>query len=149
MIDKIIKGKIIEIAIVSIFVIVSVPIWQGFEKKISQANVTTLADYNLKYSITNNNGLEIINVLNKYYINKNYKILLRTSKDIDIRKSKIVINGITHFMDDFNIEKKGGYYTFTIISDYITADNHEFIINTKFAGDNIYYTYILEENSNF
>ena len=76
MVDKLIRGKIIEIAVVIVFVIITIPVWQAFDKKISAANVTTMEDYNMNFDVTNLNTLDRIIVSNDYYINKNYTIYL-------------------------------------------------------------------------
>ena len=58
MVDKLIRGKIIEIVVVLIFVIISIPLWDSFEKKISAAEVTTMEDYNMNFEVYNTNNKE-------------------------------------------------------------------------------------------
>ena len=50
LVDKLIRGKIIEVIIVLLLVGASVPAWNAFEKHISKADVMTVDDYNLVYN---------------------------------------------------------------------------------------------------
>ena len=45
LVDKLIRGKIIEIVVVTGLVLASIPIWNGFQDRISKAEVMTLEDY--------------------------------------------------------------------------------------------------------
>ncbi len=149
MVDKLIRGKIFEIVIASLFIIISIPIWYNFDKKISNANITTLDDYNLTFKINNKNNNEELVVDNAYYLNKSYKIFLKINKDININKSSLTINGTKHSLNDFYREEFQGNYLYTIVSKDIIASTDTYDIKPDLIGNSIYYAYIFEENSNF
>ncbi len=149
MVDKLIRGKIFEIIIVIIMLGISFPIWQGFDERISKANITTVDDYNLEFDIHNNSKTEEITINNKYYLNKSYNIYLKVNKNIDLKNSYLLINGKSYFLEDFTRITHAGNYIYTIVSNYITARTDKYVIEPHIIGDTVYYAYIFEENTNF
>ena len=149
MVDKLIRGKIIEIAVVIVFVIITIPVWQAFDKKISAANVTTMEDYNMNFDVTNLNTLDRIIVSNDYYINKNYTIYLVVNNMINQEKSNIIINNELYKLEDFYSKKEKNNYVYTLVSDYLTASSALYDIKPEINGENNNYTYIFEEKTIF
>lgn len=149
MVEKLIRGEIIEITIVILLIFVSIPIWKNFEEKISTANVTTLDDYNVSFDVYSLNEMDKIIVNNDYYINKNYKIMLVTDKKINTESSKLLINNKEYFISDFYRENKKGNYIYTLVDGYIIANSISYEIKPELLGENINYTYIFEEKSVF
>jgi len=149
LIDKVIRGKIIEIIAVLLLVVTSIPVWNNFDKKISEANILTTDDCNLKFYHKNKGTKDIITISNDYHINKKYKILLELDKDIDTTNSEIIINNKTYKLNEFYKEVKRNKNIFTIVNEYITYLASSFEIELKFDIKDISYTYNFEENNNF
>lgn len=147
MINRLIRGAIIEIIITLMFVGASIPIWNSFLKKVSAANITTLDDLNLDFNIATYNNNDTIEVNNSYYINKNYKINLIVNKDINAEKSKVKINNIEYKLIDFECEKRNNKYIYTLINDYINASSETYKISPIIIGDANDYSYLFEEKS--
>ena len=146
MIKRMIWGKIFEIIIVITMVIISIPVWNSFEKKISAADIKTLDDYHLIFNTEKINNIDCIHVVNEYYINKNYKIKLVVDKDINENNSKIVLNNKEYILNEFNYTKKRGKLIYSIIDDYLymESNNYDIIVN---LDNNNEYTYLFEEKS--
>ncbi len=149
MVDKMIRGKVIEIIIVVILVIATIPVWQNFNKKMSSADITTLKDYNLKFSVSNTDNSDIVTISNDYYNNKSYKLLMKVNKDLDINSSKLVINNILYSLNDFTKYEEDDYYYYILANNYISGTSISYEIEPKFMGKSIYYAYVFEESNNF
>ncbi len=148
-VNKLIKGKIIEILVVLGLVFISIPVWHNFDKKISNAKVVDIDQYNLDFMIEHNDNGERLIVKNQYNLNKSFRILLRINKNVDINKSKILINDKTYKLTEFKQENKAGYYYFTIALDYIIQDIITYDVEPLLDGNVVNYAYIFEENINF
>lgn len=146
LVGKLIRGKIIEITLVIVFVLISIPVWQNFEKKVSEANVTTLEDYNIKFDVIHNKTDKII-INNDYYINKNYKIFLITNKKIEQENSKIIINNKEYNINEFYQGRVMNNYVYTLIDDYILAETTYYEIKPILSNKDINYKYMFEESA--
>ncbi len=149
LVDKLIRGKIIEIIVVILLVLGSIPVWESFESRISKAEVMTLDDFNLNFKINNYSDMEQLVISNDYSLNKDYKIFLKVNKNVDKENSYLKINGKTYNLEDFYKKNKKGYYIYTIISDNIIANTKTYLVEPILKGNNINYSYILEENNVF
>ncbi len=148
MVDKLIRGIILEISMVLILVIVSIPVWLSFEKKISAAHITTLDDYNLVFKVTKNGDKEeYITVTNEYPINKVYTIKLKVNKKLDEVGSILTINNTGYSLSNFKEEYKRNNYYYTIVTDYITSTMHTYTIRPNLKGQDVNYSYVFEENT--
>lgn len=149
MVDKLIRGKIIEIVIVTILVTLTIPIWQSFSERMSKADIMSLEDYNLAFSVSNNNNRDIVSISNDYYINKSYKLIMKVSKEIDIATSKVIINNISYNLEEFAKRENGGYYFYTLAANHISGKVDSYEIEPKLMGKSSYYAYVFEESNNF
>ncbi len=149
MVNKLISERIYEICLVLIMVAITIPVWNNFAKHISQAELTTLDDYNLEFNLKNNLYSEQIEVNNPYTINKNYKIYLKVNKDIIVDNSILKINEQEHSLNEFNCQEKKDYYLYTIIADNIILSNKSYFIEPMLRGNSINYSYIFEEQTIF
>lgn len=149
MVDKLIRERIIEIVIVLILVVTSIPVWNNFDKKISEANILTADDCNLEFNHKNKGPKDILTVNNNYHINKKYKIFLELDKNIDITSSEIIINNKTYKLSDFYKETKRNKNIFTIVNEYITYLSSIYEVELKIDANDVYYTYNFEESNNF
>lgn len=149
LVDKLIRGKIIEITVVIVMVLLSIPVWDSFEDKISAANIMEIDDYNVSFDVTTDGNTDNIIVDNEYYINKQYKVLLVVDRKVDEENSNITINGKVYELSDFYYEKNRNNNIYTLVSDYIVADKVTYNITPNISGDNNNYSYIFEEKSIF
>ncbi|MCM1053743.1 MAG: hypothetical protein NC483_07205 [Ruminococcus sp.] len=149
MVDKLIRGKIFEIVVVVSLVLITIPIWQNFNKKMSSAEITTLKDYNLKFSVSNTDSNDIITISNDYYNNKSYKLLMKVNKDLDTDSSKLVINNVLYNLSDFTKYEEEDYNFYILASNYISGTSVSYEIEPRFMGKTIYYAYVFEESNNF
>lgn len=137
-----------EIIIVIILVIATIPVWMNFDERISKAAIMSIDNYNLDFSIEEASNMDIIYISNDYYINKSYRLLLKLSKDVDT-SSTIIINKRRHDLDDFFRYESGGYYFYTLSADHISGELIVFQIEPRLMGKDVNYTYVLEESNNF
>ena len=91
MVDKIIKTKIIEILIIILIVIISMPTWNYFNRKIEMNLQKTLAGLNnLELKTNNVDGYDNVIVGNSSTTNRKYQLLLIADKNYN--NIKITIN---------------------------------------------------------
>ena len=145
LVGKLIRGKIVEITIVLVMVIVSIPVWNTFGKKISNANVIDIDQFNLAFAILDNGNSDTLTVTNDYRLNKSFRIVLR----VNIDNSSIIVNDKSYKLADFEQYKKGAYYYFNIVTDYVVAETLKYDVTPNLDGNIINYAYIFEENINF
>jgi len=148
LVDKLIRGKILEIAVVIVLVILTIPVWQSFDKKISAANVTTLDDYNINFNILNLKDTDRILVSNEYSINKKYTIYL-VINDENLVNSNITINNQEYKLEDFYYKKDNNKYVYTLVNDHIAASLTIYDIKIESKTENTKYSYIFEEKNIF
>ena len=149
LVNKLIRGKIIEIIVVIFMVGLSIPVWYNFDKRISKANVIDIDDYNLVFGIEDRGNADIITVRNDYGINKSFKVTLRVNKEVNIDNSSLVVNNKIYKLSDFEQNKKGSYTYFTIVTDYVVRNTLTYEVIPNLDGVIINYAYIFEENINF
>lgn len=149
MINKLIRGRIIEIIVVIVLVVCSIPIWQNFERKISSASITTADDYNLSFKVEKNGNKELLTVNNNYHINKTYKIQLELDKNVSPDDIIISINGENYYLDNFDKKEKRNKQIYTLINNYISFITNTYEIELKTPLKNLSYTYNFEESVNF
>lgn len=149
MINKLIRGRIIEIIVVIVLVVCSIPIWHNFERKISSASITTADDYNLSFKVEKNGSKELLTVNNNYHINKTYKIQLELDKNVSPDDIIISINGENYYLDNFDKKEKRNKQIYTLINNYISFITNTYEIELKTPLKNLSYTYNFEESVNF
>jgi len=149
LVDKLIRGRIIEIIVVVFLVVLSVPVWNNFDKKISEANILTAEDCNLKFDRRNKGTKDILTVSNTYHINKKYKIFLELNKDVNTTNSEIIINNKLYKLNDFYKETKKDKNIYTIVNEYIAYLSSEYEIELKIGSIDNNYTYNFEESNIF
>ena len=149
MVDKLIRGKIVEIVVVLLMVIISIPVWNSFEDKISTANIMELDKYNLEFDIRKNTSSDLITINNNYYINKQYKLMIVVDNKVDENNSKIKINNTIYKLSDFKSEKDRNNKIYILINDFILANTVDYEISPSLNGKNSNYSYIFEEKSIF
>lgn len=143
-INKLIFGKVIEISIIMCLVGLSIPAWSAFAAKIDDVNIIKKEDCKLKYNETNENEVDYLTIENNYAINKNYRIYLETTKNIDLT-TNIIINNKRYTLNDFYQREEENTIMFTLIDKNVVASTDAYNIIVK--ADK--YKYIFEEINNF
>lgn len=115
MVDKMIRNTKIEIGIIIIFVVLSIPMWRYFESKLN-SNLAAALEMEPKLALILNNidGYDNVIVDNACQISKKYQVLLIAEENCD--ELCISINGTTYELKNFEKE--------------IRDDNHVYILAT-------------------
>lgn len=145
MLKRLIRSQIIEIAFVSLFVIVTVPIWHFFDLKISEAKAITSDNYHLAFDEFNYDEYKTLIVRNDYFLHKNYQIKLKVPKEVDLDKSFLTLNNKTYHLNDFTREERRSSFLFTIVDNSIMATIDYYKLEPKLAGKDIDYNIIFKE----
>ena len=144
MVDKMIKYTKIEIAIVIIFVILSIPLWNFLNKKLT-SNLTMALEQETRLELIQNNvdGYDNLIVNNGYTEEKIYQLLLVTESNNDY--TSIMINGKTYQLKDFTKKQKDNLYAYILITDTIKQTRKGYKIDLNFDNNEIIYYYELKE----
>ena len=143
-INKLIFGKVLEISVVIGLVSLSIPAWSAFAAKIDDVDIIKKEDCKLKYNEKRDNEVDYLTIDNNYAFNKNYKIYLETTKNIDL-STKIIINNRSYILNDFYQSEEENTIKFTLIDKNVVASTDAYNIIVK-ADE---YNYIFEEINNF
>jgi len=106
--------------------------------------VVTSKASKLKYNEKRENEVDYLTIDNNYAFNKNYKIYLETTKNIDL-STKIIINNRSYILNDFYQSEEENTIKFTLIDKNVVASTDAYNIIVK-ADE---YNYIFEEINNF
>ena len=144
MVEKMIRNTKIEIVIIIIFIILSIPLWQLLSKNLEE-NLANALEANTKLELILNHvdGYDNVIVNNAHNIEKNYQIVLITEKNCD--NSSIVINNQEYLLNEFKKEKIKEGYAYILASDDILATRKGYKITSNLANNKIIYYYKLEE----
>ena len=96
------------------------------------------------YNEKRENEVDYLTIDNNYAFNKNYKIYLETTKNIDL-STKIIINNRSYILNDFYQSEEENTIKFTLIDKNVVASTDAYNIIVK-ADE---YNYIFEEINNF
>jgi len=144
-INKMIRGTILEIALVISFVFLSIPLWQSFNlnkyasvayyyDNINYTNleVSDFSDYIL-YQTTDELAVEhikpiSINLINDTNTTENYSlwIVINKSSTLDYNYLKINYNGKVSHLNEYKTVENAEYYYILLSEDTITAENINF-----------------------
>lgn len=148
MINKIIRKKIIEILIVTLIVIISIPTWNYFNKTIDMNLQKTLASLNnLELKLNNIDGYDNVIVNNSSMTNKKYQLSLITEKNCD--NIKITINEQTKLLKDYPHKKESNTYVYTITEGTIKGSQQGYKITFNLNRNMIHYYYELKDLTYF
>lgn len=147
--NKIITGKMIEIVIMLTVLGVSIPIWDSFEEKIAKANISTLEDYKMSFTIDKKETGDQVIAENPYNINKNFKIYLEVDKENNDDNSKIKVNNEEYQLKEFEHQEIDNHLLYILVDNYLTAGVESYDICLNMNKDNNSYRYLFEENNIF
>ena len=144
MVEKMIRNTKIEIIIVILFVIISIPVWQLLSNNLEK---------NLASAIKANTRLELIlNKINDYdnlIVNntdqsvKRYQVVLITEKNCD--NTSIIINNRKYLLKDLKKEEREEGYAYILATDDLKASRKGYKITSNLRHNKTNYYYKLEE----
>ena len=148
MVDKMIINTKIEITLIIIFVIVSIPLWFYLKQELnSQLALAIEGETKLDLFLNNIDGFDNVIVNNAYQVNKKYRILLVTDKNCD--NSSITINTIKYQLDNFEKRKVDDNYIYVLTTKTIKGTRDGYKIDINLQNKNVNYYYKLEELTDF
>lgn len=143
-----IRNTKIEITLIIIFVIVSIPLWIYFKQELnSQLALAIEGETKLDLFLNNIDGFDNVIVNNAYQVNKKYRILLVTDKNCD--NSSITINTIKYQLDNFEKRKVDDNYIYVLTTKTIKGTRDGYKIDINLQNKNVNYYYKLEELTDF
>ena len=144
MVEKMIRNTKIEIIIVILFVIISIPVWQLLSNNLEK---------NLASAIKANTRLELIlNKINDYdnlIVNntdqsvKRYQVVLITEKNCD--NTSIIVNNRKYLLKDLKKEEREEGYAYILATDDLKASRKGYKITSNLRHSKTNYYYKLEE----
>ena len=138
----------IEITLIIIFVIVSIPLWFYLKQELnSQLALAIEGETKLDLFLNNIDGFDNVIVNNAYQVNKKYRILLVTDKNCD--NSSITINTIKYQLDNFEKRKVDDSYIYVLTTKTIKGTRDGYKIDINLQNKNVNYYYKLEELTDF
>ena len=148
MVDKMIINTKIEITLIIIFIIISIPLWIYFKQELnSQLALAIEGETKLDLFLNNIDGFDNVIVNNAYQVNKKYRILLVTDKNCD--NSSITINTIKYQLDNFEKRKVDDNYIYVLTTKTIKGTRDGYKIDINLQNKNVNYYYKLEELTDF
>lgn len=148
MVNKLIRRRKIEIILVLLFVIISIPLWQYLEKELN-ARLTNALEEETKLELALNHvgGYDNVIVNNAYTVDKKYELLLITNKNCN--DLTITMNQSKYLLADFFKEKDENNYVYTLAIDDIKGSRKGYKIILNLENKDISYYYKLEELTYF
>lgn len=148
MVDKMIRNTKIEIILIIIFIIISIPLWIYFKQELnSKLALATKNETNLELVLNNIDGYDNVIVNNAYQVNKKYRILLITEENCD--NLYITINKAKYKLSDFSKEKIDNNYIYILTTKTIKGTRDGYKIDLDLQNKNVNYYYKLEELTDF
>ncbi len=144
MVDKTIKTKIIEILIIILIVIISIPTWNYFNRKIEMNLQKTLAGLNnLELKTNNVDGYDNVIVGNSSTTNRKYQLLLIADKNYN--NIKITINENTKLLENYPHKKEKDFFVYIISEEAIKGSQRGYKITLNINKNMLNYHYKLKE----
>ena len=148
MVDKMIINTKIEITLIIIFIIISIPLWIYLKQELNSQLALAIEDETkLDLFLNNIDGFDNVIVNNAYQVNKKYRILLVTDKNCD--NSSITINTIKYQLDNFEKRKVDDNYIYVLTTKTIKGTRDGYKIDINLQNKNVNYYYKLEELTDF
>lgn len=143
-----IRNTKIEITLIIIFIIISIPLWIYLKQELnSQLALAIEGETKLDLFLNNIDGFDNVIVNNAYQVNKKYRILLVTDKNCD--NSSITINTIKYQLDNFEKRKVDDNYIYVLTTKTIKGTRDGYKIDINLQNKNVNYYYKLEELTDF
>ena len=146
MVDKMIKYTKIEIFLVIVFLILSIPLWNYLKKELDSNYTLAIDEENdLDLYLNNVDGYDNVIVSNSILELKKYRLLLVSDKNID--GSTITINNIKYKLS--NYIKEDNNYIYILTTNSVKGTRNGYKIDLDLQNKNVNYYYTLEELTDF
>ncbi len=146
MVDKMIKYTKIEIFLVIVFLILSIPLWNYLKNELDSNYTLAIDEENdLDLYLNNVDGYDNVIVSNSILELKKYRLLLVSDKNID--GSTITINNIKYKLS--NYIKEDNNYIYVLTTNSIKGTRYGYKIDLDLQNKNVNYYYTLEELTDF
>lgn len=148
-INKLIFHYILEIIVVISLVGISIPLWKTFDKaKLSHiASSYSNMDYlylNVKRFISDNDSLDEIKIINDTNTLRNYKLIMKVSKDIEIKEIIFENEKINLKSKKYSEDNKYNYYLLT--ENNLVSGSKNYNLEFNKINDGITYEIIESKN---
>lgn len=146
MVDKMIKYTKIEIFLVIVFLILSIPLWNYLKNELDSNYTLAIEDAtSLDLYLNNVDGYDNVIVSNSILELKKYHLLLVSDKNIN--GSTITINNIKYKLS--NYIKEDNKYIYTLTTNSVKGTRNGYKIDLDLQNKNVNYYYTLEELTDF
>ena len=146
MVDKMIKYTKIEIFLVIVFLIFSIPLWNYLKNELDSNYTLAIEDAtSLDLYLNNVDGYDNVIVSNSILELKKYRLLLVSDKNID--GSTITINNIKYKLS--NYIKEDNNYIYILTTNSVKGTRNGYKIDLDLQNKNVNYYYTLEELTDF
>lgn len=146
MVDKMIKYTKIEIFLVIVFLILSIPLWNYLKNELDSNYTLAIDEENdLDLYLNNVDGYDNVIVSNSILELKKYRLLLVSDKNID--GSTITINNIKYKLS--NYIKEDNNYIYVLTTNSVKGTRYGYKIDLDLQNKNVNYYYTLEELTDF
>ena len=146
MVDKMIKYTKIEIFLVIVFLILSIPLWNYLKNELDSNYTLAIDEENdLDLYLNNVDGYDNVIVSNSILELKKYRLLLVSDKNID--GSTITINNIKYKLS--NYIKEDNNYIYVLTTNSIKGTRYGYKIDLDLQNRNVNYYYTIEELTDF
>lgn len=132
-INKLIRHYVCEIFVVILFVVISVPIWEHFDKTgiAKVANSYHTMDYlylDIDKYIGNDDFEDVIAVVNDTNTNRGYELVAKISKNLITDDVKIIVNDDTMLLDNLKYNEDDEYYYYLIGEGTVLGSQTDYIV---------------------
>ena len=148
MVDKMIRNTKIEIILIVLFIIISIPLWFYLKQELNSNFTQAIAsETKLDLILNNNDGFDNVIVNNAYQVNKKYRILLVVDENCD--HSDIIINKVKYQLDSFEKKQVDDSYVYILTTKTIKGTRDGYKIDLDLQNKSVNYYYKLEELTDF
>ena len=132
-IDKLIRHYVLEILFTIVIVVISIPVWNMFNKsdvsKLASSYATM--DYlylNVAKSVSSNGVTDVVSISNDTNTLRGYNLVLKTKKDNINNDSTLVINNKKYSLNDLEHTNDKEYIYYNIKAGNLVAGKEDIIV---------------------
>lgn len=151
-INKLIRHYVCEIFVVILFVVISIPVWDHFDKSgISKiANSYSTMDYlylDIDKYVGNDDFMDAIAVVNDTNTNRGYELIVKIAKELITDDIIIIINGEEKVLKNLKYSEDEEFYYYLVAKGNVVGTKTDY--NVEFENTNLKYNeieYLIIEN---
>ena len=149
-IDKLIRHYVLEILFTIVIVVISIPVWNMFNKsdvsKLASSYATM--DYlylNVAKSVSSNGVTDVVSISNDTNTLRGYNLVLKTKKDNINNDSTLVINNKKYSLNDLEHTNDKEYIYYNIKAGNLVAGKEDIVVEYEKSNidyNDVYYDII-------